>query len=324
MPSSELKDLRAKLVAPRPGHGRHSEASDPLADFPSESSRRFAWGQKLAGYRKPLQAHLRMLRFGSLHLPRFEGMRLPRVRGLWGRLVDGLVTARPEHLLGGAGVVLGGAALLAVLWIVLLASSVPPVATPSAFGPPNAAALTPAAPEIERVELRPRRTAPRAMREPGDVELPSGPASSKLSSSSSSQRGPAADGRLSKPQSKVDEVVYAEFGSPTSQPTDSGEPKPDPNQVYSADDPGVQPPVPIRPWFFTSPPAGVSRASLSEVEVVVSATGEVASVRMVGGPRTYADSGALSALKTSRFRPALKDRQPVTCRQTVWIKVPER
>ena len=120
------------------------------------------------------------------------------------------------------------------------------------------------------------------------------------------------------PVTPVDETVYADFAEQPPAPADAA------TRVYSAEDPDVQPPVAGRAWFFTSPPEGISRSSLTQIEVVVSPKGDVESAKIVGGPRTYTDGMILSAIKGGKFRPAQKDGQPVTYRQTLWVVVPDR
>ena len=81
--------------------------------------------------------------------------------------------------------------------------------------------------------------------------------------------------------------------------------------VYSASDPLVVPPERIRPRAPGGPPEGTRAEDLAEVEIVVSATGEVESVRLVSpgvGPRS---AMMLSAVKAWRFSPATRAGQPV-------------
>lgn len=120
------------------------------------------------------------------------------------------------------------------------------------------------------------------------------------------------------PATPVDETVYASFSEPVPASAEAA------TRIYSADDVDVQPPVATRAWFFAAPPEGISRSSLTEIEVVVSPKGDVESAKIVAGPRTYTDGMILSAIKGGKFRPAQKDGQPVTYRQTLWVVVPDR
>jgi uncharacterized membrane protein (UPF0127 family) len=81
--------------------------------------------------------------------------------------------------------------------------------------------------------------------------------------------------------------------------------------VYSSSDPLVVPPELLRPSLPSGPPPGVRVEDMAEVEVVVSPTGEVRSVRLVSpgiGPRP---AMMLSAVKAWRFQPATRGGQPV-------------
>ena len=84
--------------------------------------------------------------------------------------------------------------------------------------------------------------------------------------------------------------------------------------VYSAADPLVVPPELIRPSRSTSPPAGVRIAGLAEVELVISTTGEVESVKLLS-PGTGPQPGMmLSAVKSWIFQPATRGGHPVKYR----------
>ena len=90
--------------------------------------------------------------------------------------------------------------------------------------------------------------------------------------------------------------------------------------VYSADDAEVSPPVPTRaPGMVTDRSNKDQNVSL--IDILVSETGDVETV--LGRPRpatlgaTLQSTTALSVVKTWRFRPALKNGQPVKYRTTV-------
>jgi hypothetical protein len=90
--------------------------------------------------------------------------------------------------------------------------------------------------------------------------------------------------------------------------------------VYSADDTEVAPPVPVRvPGIVTDRSNKDQNVSL--IDILVSETGDVETV--LGRPRpatlgaTLQSTTALSVVKTWRFRPALKNGQPVKYRTTV-------
>jgi len=91
-------------------------------------------------------------------------------------------------------------------------------------------------------------------------------------------------------------------------------PLPAASTVYSSADPLVVPPELVRPSLPSGPPPGVRLEDLPQVEVVVSATGEVESVRLVSpgtGPRP---AMMLAAVKAWRFKPATRGGQPVAYR----------
>ena len=93
--------------------------------------------------------------------------------------------------------------------------------------------------------------------------------------------------------------------------------------TYTASDEDVIPPVAIYPQLPTELPAGVRTTDLIIIDVLVTETGNVGSVRVREAPKTMGDTMlatlSLSAAKTWRFRPALKDGQPVKYRKAVWI-----
>jgi len=84
--------------------------------------------------------------------------------------------------------------------------------------------------------------------------------------------------------------------------------------VYSPVDTEIVPPAFVRSRLPAEPPLGVRSEDLSEVEVVVSATGEVESVKLVTQPVRVLSVMMLSAVKNWRFQPATKDGQPVRYR----------
>jgi len=93
--------------------------------------------------------------------------------------------------------------------------------------------------------------------------------------------------------------------------------------IYTASDDDVVPPVAVYPQLPTALPAGVRMADLAIIELLVTESGNVGSVRVREAPKTMSDTMFvtvnLSAAKTWRFSPALKDGQPVKYRKAVWI-----
>ncbi|MFO7691452.1 MAG: hypothetical protein R6V57_00045 [Vicinamibacterales bacterium] len=84
--------------------------------------------------------------------------------------------------------------------------------------------------------------------------------------------------------------------------------------VYSNVDTEVVPPALVRSRLPADPPPGVRADALPEVEIVVSAAGEVESVKLVTEQAGVLPSMMLSAIKSWRFRPATRDGEPVRYR----------
>ena len=93
--------------------------------------------------------------------------------------------------------------------------------------------------------------------------------------------------------------------------------------IYSADDDDVIPPVAVYPQFPTTFPPGITQNDFAEFEVIVLPTGGVESVRARRVPVTMAEAVrvtmSLSAAKTWRFRPGLKDGEPIKYRQVIRV-----
>jgi Gram-negative bacterial TonB protein C-terminal len=97
---------------------------------------------------------------------------------------------------------------------------------------------------------------------------------------------------------------------------------PDTN-IYSASDEAVTPPVAIYMRLPARPSAGVHVEDHSTIELLVGETGSVESVKVLGPPHDLGEALLvtlnLSAAKTWRFRPALRDGQPVRYRTVVQV-----
>jgi hypothetical protein len=93
--------------------------------------------------------------------------------------------------------------------------------------------------------------------------------------------------------------------------------------IYSAADGDVVPPVAVYPRFPSTYPPGTTAEDLAEFEVIVSPTGGVESVKARRAPHHISEAlrvtMSLSAAKTWRFRPGLKDGEPVTYRHIIRI-----
>ena len=84
--------------------------------------------------------------------------------------------------------------------------------------------------------------------------------------------------------------------------------------VYSRVDTEVAPPSLVRSRLPEGPPLGIPAEGLPEVELVVSSTGEVESVKLVSPQAGVGPSMMLSAIKAWRFHPATRDGEPVRYR----------
>ena len=88
-----------------------------------------------------------------------------------------------------------------------------------------------------------------------------------------------------------------------------------PGAIYSAmDSPQVLPPALISPRTRAAEPAGRGGGSQAEVEVLVSSTGEVETVKLISAQTTALSGMQVSAIKAWRFQPATRDGVPVRYR----------
>lgn len=81
--------------------------------------------------------------------------------------------------------------------------------------------------------------------------------------------------------------------------------------IYAAGDAGVTEPVPIHVTLAHADAAGSSNPDVGVLAMVIDAQGAVESVRLISPNNRYRDRWWVSVAKTWRFRPALKDDQPV-------------
>jgi hypothetical protein len=84
--------------------------------------------------------------------------------------------------------------------------------------------------------------------------------------------------------------------------------------IYTAADRDVTPPKALRSRLPAEPEAGVRAEDLPEVEIVVSPGGDVESVRLVTPHAGVRSAMMLSAIKSWRFDPAIRNAQPVRYR----------
>jgi hypothetical protein len=89
--------------------------------------------------------------------------------------------------------------------------------------------------------------------------------------------------------------------------------------IYSPRSEGVSSPVAVRPQLPRELPPDVNRSDLRLIELVISPSGTVESVKFIGVPRNVHDSMLLSAAKAWLFRPAVKDGVPVRYTKTLSV-----
>ena len=91
----------------------------------------------------------------------------------------------------------------------------------------------------------------------------------------------------------------------------------EPGTIFSAANSGVVPPRLIRPSSTKAPQPGTAVAALPEVELLVSVSGEVESVRLISRGRGTQPGMQLSAIKAWRYEAATLGGQPVRYRLRV-------
>ena len=95
----------------------------------------------------------------------------------------------------------------------------------------------------------------------------------------------------------------------------------EPGTIFSAANSGVVPPRLIRPSSTRAPQPGTAVDDLPEVELLVSASGEVESVRLLSSGHAAQPGMQLSAIKAWRYEPATIGGQPVRYRLRVRLPV---
>jgi hypothetical protein len=90
--------------------------------------------------------------------------------------------------------------------------------------------------------------------------------------------------------------------------------EPDGGTIYSAENRDVVPPTAIHARVPSEPPPGVRPGSLPLLELVISASGEVESARLLTPSPNVSTSMMVSAAKAWRFEPASRNGRPVRYR----------
>jgi hypothetical protein len=88
--------------------------------------------------------------------------------------------------------------------------------------------------------------------------------------------------------------------------------------IYTEADASVIPPELVRPRL-PSPARGVRLEDLPRLELLVSPTGEVESVKLMSAGAGVHPAMMLSAVKNWRFQPATLAGKPVRYRHTLWL-----
>ena len=98
---------------------------------------------------------------------------------------------------------------------------------------------------------------------------------------------------------------------------------PVPPTLFDSSDANVTPPVALRlqlPTVSPEAPWGTDEAGV--VMAVVSPDGQVEKVRLIFPPKSVHEAMILSAIKTWRFRPAMKDGEAVRYRHLIPVSLP--
>jgi hypothetical protein len=98
-------------------------------------------------------------------------------------------------------------------------------------------------------------------------------------------------------------------------------PKAGEEPVFSASDEGVTPPVLLFPRLSTPLQQDEGNDALSTIDLVVSAKGEVESVKLISPVRDYREAMMLSAIKAWRFTPASAEGLRVRYQLRIHISV---
>ncbi len=197
----------------------------------------------------------------------------------------------------------------------------------TAESPAPASTAQPDAPEYEELpevplsldgvspspEAGPPPPRPREARPAGPAGSPAPPAAS----------GPAEPEPGREPA--IDVRVTEKGGAPLPVPA-SAPPPPAPRRapagaprVYTTGDPGVRPPVLIRPHLPAEPPSDVPPEQVGTLELTISESGGVDQVRLISPLNRYQERMLVAAAKAWHFEPAMKDGRPVRFRMRIRV-----
>jgi outer membrane biosynthesis protein TonB len=94
-----------------------------------------------------------------------------------------------------------------------------------------------------------------------------------------------------------------------------------PTVVYTASDSDVMPAMLLRPVLPAMPPPDVPPSQIGTLELVVDEQGDVERVRLISPPNRYHERMLVAHAKTWKFRPAIRDGQPVKFRTVVRLTI---
>jgi len=107
-------------------------------------------------------------------------------------------------------------------------------------------------------------------------------------------------------------------GDPVSVGTVSGDAR---SVVYSRDDLDVRPAMLLRPVLPATPPPDVPPDQIGTLELVVDEYGDVEHVRLLSPANRFHERMLVSHAKTWKFRPAIRDGQPVKYRTVIRLTI---
>jgi periplasmic protein TonB len=97
--------------------------------------------------------------------------------------------------------------------------------------------------------------------------------------------------------------------------------EPGSEEVFTAADSSVTPPVVVRPVLPKEPPPNVRPEHIGTIDVVVDEQGDVLHVKLISPANRYHERMLVSAAKMWKFRPAYRDGRPVKFKTRVRLTI---
>ena len=94
-----------------------------------------------------------------------------------------------------------------------------------------------------------------------------------------------------------------------------------PDAVYTSADQDIEPPVLVRPRVSVDPPAGGELEGMTVLDLLISESGQVETVRLAAPAQDYREAMIFSAVKTWKFRPGMRDGHAVRYQKRIWIRI---